>query len=59
MNSIFSANFESNKSYWIGASDQKQETVFEWSDGQPFNYASKCNVMFHVNQNAAVDCSLL
>ena len=40
--SFFSSqHFEPGRSYWIGASDQKQETVFEWSDGRPFNYASE------------------
>ena len=39
--SSFSAHYEPSKSYWIGGSDQKQETVFEWSSGATFNYESK------------------
>ncbi|XP_059350348.1 uncharacterized protein LOC130692880 isoform X2 [Daphnia carinata] len=33
-----SVDYEPEKSYWIGGSDQKQETVFEWSSGATFNY---------------------
>lgn len=41
MRFFISAHYEPSKSYWIGGSDQKQETVFEWSSGATFNHESK------------------
>ncbi len=45
-----SADYETEKSYWIGGSDQKQETIFEWSSGATFSYSSK-RLLIYVNEN--------
>lgn len=31
--------------YWIGATDAVQEGEFRWSDGLPFSYARKFNLV--------------
>ena len=36
-----SAFFEPSKSFWIGGSDEKQETIFKWSSGDQFSFQSR------------------
>ena len=36
-----SAHYEPGLGYWIGASDHKQETVFQWTNGRGVTFTSK------------------